>query len=116
MGINIHQKVIFAVRGGNLELVKERVSSGGDLNYQDSTHGSALVAAIKSGNEEILSWLVENGVDVNAENEYGKSPLEVALHNPNSAIVRKLVWGGAKLEKKARPYYAERLTECLKNG
>ncbi len=116
MSFNIHQKVIFAVRSGNLELIKERVESGGDVNYQDDQHGSALVAAIHSGNERVLAWLIENGADVTATNERDIGFLEVALRDPNPVIVRQLAWAGAKLNKKSREYYGQRLEECLKHG
>ena len=42
MSFTINQKVIFAVRAKNLELLKERISDGGDINYQDPIHSSAL--------------------------------------------------------------------------
>ncbi len=117
MSFNIHQKVIFAVRSGNLELVKERVSIGGDVNYQDPKHGSALVTAINNHDDVLIEWLIENGADVNLANEHEIGPLEVALHsNPEPSIVKQLAWAGARLNKKSRQYYSQRLEECLKNG
>jgi len=116
MNITLHQKVIFAVRSNNIELVKERIAEGGDINYQDPKYGSALVTAINNGNEHTLKWLIENGVDVTATNEHGIGALEVALRHPKPAIVKLLAWSGAKLNKKAREYYGQRLEDCLKIG
>jgi len=117
MSFNIHQKVIFAVRSGNLDLVKERVFTGGDVNYQDAVHGSALVIAINNNDEVLVKWLIDNGADVNLSNEHEVGPLEVALHSiPKPSIVKLLAWSGAKLNKKSRHYYSQRLEECLKNG
>ena len=115
MAFTINQKVIFAVRGRNLDLLKERISKGGDINYQDPEHGSALITAIKNEDETILQYLLENGVNVNTENSHGIVPLEVALHQSNDDIVKKLSWSGAKLNSRSRPHWKERLEACLKN-
>ncbi len=113
MAFTLDQQIIFAVRAGNLELVKERIEAGGDLNYQDSKHGSALVSAINNGDEVILQFLIDNGADVNGENSYGIVPLEIALHHANNNIVRKLSWSGAKLNSRSQPHWKERLEACL---
>jgi ankyrin repeat protein len=115
MAFTINQKVIFAVRGKNLELLKERISEGGDVNHQDPEHGSPLVAAINNEDEAILQYLIENGANVNAENSHGIVPLETALHHSSDEVVRKLSWLGAKLNSRARPHWKERLEACLKN-
>jgi len=116
MSITLDQKVIFAARSGNLELLKERVESGGSVNVYDPKHGSALIEAIRKENKEIISFLIENGADVNYEHHDGVGPLEVALRHPNPEIVKLLAWSGAKLKKKTREYYGERLEQCLKSG
>lgn len=113
MSFTIDQLTIFSARSGNLQLLKERVQAGGDINYIDSSHGSALTAAIIKGHLEVLDWLMANGVDVNVEYHDGIGPLEVALRNPESSVVYRLVCVGAKLRKKTRPYYRERLEQCL---
>ena len=116
MSITLDQKVIFAARSGNLELLKERIALGGSVNIYDPKHGSALIAAIGKGHKEIISCLIENGADVNYEHHDGIGPLEVALRHPNPEIVKLLAWSGAKLKRKTREFYGERLEECLKNG
>ena len=113
MAFTLDQKIIFAVRARNLELVKERIKAGGDLNHQDSMYGSALVSAINNGDEVILQFLIDSGADVNAENPHGIVPLEIALHHANSNIVRIFSWSGAKLNSRSRPHWKERLDECL---
>jgi ankyrin repeat protein len=113
MTFSLDQQVIFAVRARNLDLVKVRIEAGGDINYQDPKHGSALVSAINNEDEAILQFLIESGVNVNAENPHGIVPLEVALHHANNSIVRKLSWSGAKLSSRSRPHWKERLGACL---
>ena len=113
MSFTIDQLVIFAARSGNLQLLKERVKAGGGINYNDSSHGSALTAAIIAGHIEVLDWLIANGVDVNVQYHDGIGPLEVALRSPEPTVVYRLACAGAKLRKKTRPYYRERLEQCL---
>ena len=115
MSHNIHQEVIFAVRGKNLDLLMERVSAGGDINYQDEKYGSAIAEAINTGNEEILQYLIEQGANLNLESSNGIYPLEIALHHASDDIVRKLSWSGAKISSRCRPHWKERLSLCLAN-
>lgn len=115
MAFTINQKVIFAARGKNLELLKERISDGGDINHQEPVHGSALAVAISNEDEAIIQYLIENGVNVNAEDSHGIVPLEIALHHSSDWVVRKLSWSGAKLKSRARPHWKERLVACLKD-
>ena len=116
MSSNIDQKLIFAVRGRNLELVKERLAEGGNINHQDPKHGSALIAAINNDDVSLIQYLIENGVDVNAENKYGVVPIEVALHHSTDEVVRLLAWSGARVKSKVRPHWQERLESCLRGN
>ena len=113
MSFTTDQLIIFAARAGDLDLLKERVEAGGDVNHQDPGHGSALGAAIRKGNLDVLDWLLSNEADPNAEYHDGIGPLEVALRHPVPEVVYRLVCAGAKLRKKTRPQYRERLEECI---
>jgi len=113
MSFTIDQLVIFAARGSNLALLEERVQAGGDVNYVDPKHGSALTEAIRQGNLDVLDWLISNGVDVNVQYHDDIGPLEVALRTLVPEVVYRLVCAGAKLRKKTRPQYRERLEQCI---
>lgn len=113
MGFSINQLVIFAVRAGDLSLLRERVDAGGDINHFDPEYGSALAAAVRKGNLDILDWLISNGADVSVDYHDALGALEIALRNPVPDVVYRLVCAGAKLKRKARPYYRERLEQCL---
>lgn len=114
MAFTKDQLVIFAARSGNLASLRERVSAGSNVNHLDPVHGAPLMAAIRAVNVPAVEWLIAHGADVN--HEYGDNigPLEIALHNPVPEVVGLLLQAGARLRKKARRYYAKRLTECLK--
>jgi ankyrin repeat protein len=108
------QLVIFAARSGNLSLLQERVAAGGSVNYIDPRHGAALVEAVRTRNKDVVQWLLENGADPNLELRPEIGPLEIALHHPVPEIVECLLNFGARLRRKARPHYARRLDQCLK--
>lgn len=112
-GFSIHQLTIFAARSGNLELLKERIKAGGDINYIDQQFGSALSGAIRTSKLEIIDYLIKNGVNVNASYYDDIGPLEIALRNPDIHVVYILLCAGARLRKKTRPYYKSRMEECL---
>ncbi len=113
MSFTKDQLVIFAARTGNLPLLKERVEAGGDINGFDPTYGSALGEAIRQSNLEVVDWLLKNGVDLEVQQHDGVGPLEIALNHPKPELVYKLVCAGAKLRKRSRPHYRQRLEECL---
>ncbi len=77
MTSTIDQRVVFAARSGNMPVLKARVRAGGDINYVDPQHGSALVVAITHDHVDVVEWLIGTGADVNAEYHYGVGPLEV---------------------------------------
>ena len=115
MPITINQLVIGAARGGDFHLLQERVQAGGDVNYVDPRHGSAIACAIRNCDLPVLDWLIAHGVDVNQEQSPSVGPLEFALHlHADPVIVYRLVCAGAKLKRKTRPYYKERLEQCIK--
>lgn len=114
MAFTNDQLVIFAARAGNLLLLEKRALEGGDLNYVDPKHGSALVEAITHRHLPIIDWLLANGADINARSSSGIGPLEIALSNPDPKVVYCLVRAGAKLNRTAKPYYKKRLEACLK--
>jgi ankyrin repeat protein len=113
MSFSLDQKVIFAARSQNMQLLQERHIAGGNLNYFDLTHGSAISSAINNHDETILRYLIVNGANVNAEYPTGVTPLELALHHSSNNIVRMLCEAGAKLTKKSRPHWKEKLETIL---
>ncbi len=109
MELTLDKLLIFAVRNGNLELVKERIEAGADVNYQDPQAGSALGAAIHNDDVSLAQYLLEAGADANLPNEHGTVPLELALHHAGDNMVRKLAWFGGKITSRCRPHWRERL-------
>ena len=114
MAYTLDQLVIFAVRAGDIDVLKERVNAGGRINYIDPIHGNALIEAIQKEKLEIIDYLIENGADVNIKYKDCVGPIEIALrYSMNPLVVQRLSNAGAKLRKKARPFYKERLKQCI---
>ena len=47
--------------GGNLDIVKELLNHGADININDSKYGSALHPAVDNKYEQIVKKLLKNG-------------------------------------------------------
>lgn len=84
--------VFRAVRTGDLELLKERIAAGDDVNQICSiTHDSPLTRALQKGDEEIVLELLAAGADVNHTGF--STPLSFAL--PDLKFVKLLIDAGA---------------------
>ena len=71
--VSIH----YAASDGNLELVKEYLEAGGDVNSMEKTFGRSfgvtiLHSAVEGGQKQIVELLVEKGADINAT-EFGNT-------------------------------------------
>lgn len=77
--------------GKNVE-VMQRLQSGLDPNYRDSSGNSLLGIAAKFGNIELMKALLATGkVDVNSTDNVGRTPLMHAGTSKNVEAVRLLV-------------------------
>ena len=92
-----------AAFNGNIEIVKQRLSAGKDVNAKNKHERTPLHPAVYSGHKEIAELLIEKGANVNAKDHNGETPLDVAIgrkHTETADLLRK---HGAKtgLELKA---------------
>lgn len=68
-----------AVMSGNLEVVKQHIAAGTDLNKKDQMSGSTpLIAAATFDQKEIAKALIDAGADLSIKNNDGATPLHVA--------------------------------------
>ena len=71
-----------ASRHGNIEVVKQHLAAGTDLNAKDMHGDASLHHAVVRGHKEIVELLIANGADVNAKVEAGdykgQTPLDLA--------------------------------------
>lgn len=103
---NPEDKLYLGISGtGNLEMTKEAVEAGADINafhsrklrtpvwYLDRTQNPMMIALF-GGNYEAVEYLLEYGADVNYQNENGRAILSYCAEEGNTEYVAKfLEWG-----------------------
>jgi len=79
--ISIHD----AAYKGNIEVVKQHLAAGTDVNMKDNRGMTPLHWAVERGRKETAELLIAEGADVNAKYKDGETPLDVATYpnNPN---------------------------------
>lgn len=90
--IDIHTAVVT----NNLEVVKQHILAGTDLNQAEPFGGSTpLISAGVFGRDEIAKVLIEAGVDLNKVNNDGSTALHTAAFFGRPEIVKLLLDKGA---------------------
>ncbi len=85
-----------AVMSGNLEVVKQHIQSGTDINKKEPFGGSSpLITACLYEKKEVAQYLIESGANINFTNNDGSTALHVAAFFCKPELVKLL------LEKKA---------------
>ncbi|GLT97644.1 hypothetical protein SLE2022_151990 [Rubroshorea leprosula] len=75
-----------AVEQNNLELLKDIIKYGGNVNAPMSNGTTALHTAISEGNVEIVKYLVEHGADIDMPDNHGWTPRSLADHQGHEEI------------------------------
>jgi cytohesin len=90
--------ILEAVFFGNLEVVKQHLAAGTDVNVKDEDKNTPLHIAAFVGNKEIVELLIAKGADVNAKEEgEGMTPLLAAIGEDRKIIVELLIVSGADI-------------------
>jgi ankyrin repeat protein len=84
-----------AAHDGKLDLVKNAISSGIEVNAPDEQKRTALMLASFNGHEETVSYLIEQGADVNALDSNGRTALMFASSGPFPKTVEVLIKNGS---------------------
>lgn len=86
--IDIHSAVIT----GNIEIIKQHIAAGSDLNQKDALGGSSpLITACLYEKKDIALLLIKAGADINFRNNDGSTPLHVASFFCKSEMVKLLL-------------------------
>ena len=75
-----------AAQSGHIELVKQHIAAGTDVNAKDKTGGTALISATLNGQKEIIELLIANKADLNIGLAKGKW---TALHFASTPMSTK---------------------------
>ncbi len=85
---------------GNIEIVKQHLDAGVDINAKNSDGESPLQLAAQVGQKEILELLISKGADINIKDVVGWTPVIVAAREGHKAIVELLISHSALLNTK----------------
>ena len=89
--------LIGAAEDGNIELVKQHIAAGTDVNAKEKYTGyTPLHYAAVGGRTEIAELLITAGADVNARDAHDFTPLVFAIHFKHSETADLLRKHGAK--------------------
>jgi len=87
-----------AARDGDLDQVRELISTGAAVNQPERDGSTAVLWAAYQSHPEMLSTLIAAGADVDAGNTLGVTPLLQAARTGDTQIIRALLDGGASIE------------------
>lgn len=101
-----------AVMSGNLEVIKQHIAAGTDLNEKDAMSGSTpLISAVTFDKIEITKALIDGGADLNKKNNDGATPLHAAAFFCRVEIVQMLI--DAKADKTLRNNFGATARESV---
>jgi ankyrin repeat protein len=89
-----------AAGNGHLEVVKQAIADGIDVNTKDKNGTTPLHLAAIQGHTEIAELLIANGADVNAKDDGGLTPLHQAAARGHKEVAELLITKGADLHPK----------------
>ena len=98
VGCGPSMSIYDAALEGNIEVVKQHLAAGTDLNAKNKEGDTLLHIAATNSRKEIAELLITEGADVNAKNKYGVTPLHRAAmgyKKNNKKIPELLIAKGA---------------------
>ena len=97
-GAPMQDKIIHAVRMGNLQSVRELLQAGSDVNTKTEDGLTALIVACRQGHTLVMEELLSQGADIFVEDNNGWTPLMWAAATGHAPAVRMLLERGVELE------------------
>lgn len=96
--IRTHKGLHEAAVQGDIEVVRQHINAGSNLNEMESSGGSSpLITAATFGKTEVARVLIDAGADVNFKNKEGSTALHAAAFFCNTGIVEILLDNGADI-------------------
>ena len=87
--------LIDAAQNNDIDLVRQLLDNGIDINVRDDTGNTTLARASLNGHIEIVKLLLDRGADINSIDENGWTSLMLASSNRYTEIVKLLLEKGA---------------------
>lgn len=85
---------------GHLDLVKELVDRGADIEHTTDSKSSPLRGAAFDGHIDVVKYLVKKGANIDKPNQVGQSPLTIAAAMKQIETVKYLIEHGANVHHK----------------
>ena len=86
----LNKKLLDATYFGNIDVVKELLEKGADVNAKDKHGWTPLHAAATAGHTEIAKLLIDKGANVNATDDNGNTPSYGATYGGYTDIAELL--------------------------
>ena len=99
-GGNNDSDLINGATTGDIEMVKNALTEGANVNAKDSDSNTALYTASRRGHTEIVKILLDNGAKVNVKDNNGWTALITASKRGLTEIVKILLENGANVNSK----------------
>jgi uncharacterized protein len=91
-----------AATAGDIQLVKQLIDLGADVNASNKFGSTSLMGASAGGHLHIVQELIEHQANINAQGKDRSTSLMFAVRNGHIAIVEYLLNQGADLTQKNR--------------
>ncbi|MBT4227238.1 MAG: ankyrin repeat domain-containing protein, partial [Verrucomicrobia bacterium] len=85
---------------GNIEVVKQHLAAGTDVDAKDKYEWTGLSWAAAEGQNEIVDLLIAKGADVNAKDYRVRTPLHSAAAHGHKEVAKLLIIHGADVNAK----------------
>ncbi len=90
-----------AAKKGNIEAVKQHLTSGADVNAKGIGGMTPLHRAAREGHKEVSELLITNSADVNAKDKRGRTPLHRAAREGHKEVAELLITKDAYVNAKS---------------
>jgi len=98
LGVNVNMGIRYAIGFGHLDVLELLIRAGADVNGKDKEGMTPLITAIDKGQKRIVEFLIAEGADVNLkEDMMGGTPIMWAAFEAEKEIAALLIKEGAKV-------------------
>lgn len=95
---SLNNKLLYASRVNNKNLIKELLKKGANINFKDHNGITALMIAAFNNNKEALYLLIKNNADLNAQDIDGNTALIwAASKSRNNKSIRLLIENNSQI-------------------